>query len=371
MNVLHINCNYMTTVLHQTMIEHLDAFTKNTVICPFQIGREGVIVPNDNVRVLRCFNKYDRLFYFIKQKKILDAIEQDIKIKDNDLVHAYTLMTDGNIAYNIKKKYGIPYVVAIRDTDLYVFFRKKPYLINRGIKIMENASKIFFLSEPHKQEMLEKYIPNKIKSTLDNKMYVIPNGIDDFWLDNKYLPHNSTESIRRNKSFTCICVGQVSKRKNIPTVQSAIQSLNKEGWNVELHVIGKIVDNDEFKKINPNTTKYHPPVDKTKLIEYYRSADIFVLASLTETFGLVYAEAMSQGVPVIYTSRQGFDGQFAEGVVGYSVKASDSFDITQKIKMIINNYDKISKNTTVCVDRFDWGKIVEKYHMLYIDALSN
>ena len=43
------------------------------------------------------------------------------------------------------------------------------------------------------------------------------------------------------------------------------------------------------------------------------------MTSLGESFGLTYAEAMSQGVPVIYSKGQGFDGQFKEGVVGYHV----------------------------------------------------
>lgn len=40
------------------------------------------------------------------------------------------------------------------------------------------------------------------------------------------------------------------------------------------------------------------------------------MPSHKETFGLVYAEAMSQGLPIIYTKNQGFDGQFPDGYVG-------------------------------------------------------
>lgn len=55
------------------------------------------------------------------------------------------------------------------------------------------------------------------------------------------------------------------------------------------------------------------------------------MPSFTESFGLVYAEAMSQGLPVIYSKGQGFDGQFAEGVVGYHVDAHDPEELCENI----------------------------------------
>ena len=50
----------------------------------------------------------------------------------------------------------------------------------------------------------------------------------------------------------------------------------------------------EFVSYLPETN------DKNKLLEHYRSCDIFIMPSKTETFGLVYVEAMSQGLPCLY-----------------------------------------------------------------------
>ena len=60
-------------------------------------------------------------------------------------------------------------------------------------------------------------------------------------------------------------------------------------------------------------TKYFHPMGKDKLIDLYRSADIFVMPSFTESFGLVYAEAMVRIACSLHTEGQGFDGQFNEG----------------------------------------------------------
>lgn len=46
-------------------------------------------------------------------------------------------------------------------------------------------------------------------------------------------------------------------------------------------------------------------MDKTKIIDVYRDSDIFVMPSKFETFGLVYVEALTQGLHLIYTKGQG------------------------------------------------------------------
>ena len=45
-------------------------------------------------------------------------------------------------------------------------------------------------------------------------------------------------------------------------------------------------------------------------------------------------------MPVIYTRGQGFDGQFEDGEVGYSVNCFDAEEIADRIEDVINNYDR-------------------------------
>lgn len=303
MNILHINCNYMTTSLHQKMIEELDDYTNNTVFCPVIKNCIPVINPNENVVSVECFDSIDRLLYFKKQDQIFKSIEKNIEVPKYDLIHAYTLMTDGNCAMKLSQKYGKPYVVAVRDTDINYFFKLKPYLIPLGIKIMERAERIFFLSESYKKQMLDKFVPKKKRVFLETKMMVIPNGIDDFWLEHAYKNRDVQRNVNRikNKQLNIVCVGQIIKRKNIPLIQRALKKLKDERWDVHLDVIGKRVDRLEYQKIIADLdTSYYNPIAKDKLIDFYRNNDIFILVSHTETFGLVYAEAMSQGLPVIY-----------------------------------------------------------------------
>lgn len=362
MRILHINRNYLGTTLHQIMIEHLDKLNlENSVFVPVCNTNSAVIKPNNNVCVSYCFNYIDRYIFDLKQFKIIRSIEKIFDVNSFDCIHAYTLFTDGNAAMKLAKKYNKPFIVAIRNTDVNDFFAKLFYLRGRGIKIMRAAKKIFFLSEAYRSQVFEKYVPQKYYNELYAKTMVIPNGIDDFWFANPPIEKKKNEN-----PVNLIYAGKIDKNKNIPTIQKAMELLKAKGIDLKLTLIGKIIDQDEFDKVknNPNIT-YRPAMPKELLIEQYRMHDIFVMPSFTETFGLVYAEALSQGLPIVYSKGQGFDGQFEDGFVGYHCNAYNADDVALAIENVIK---KIGSMRKYCVDaslKFKWNEICEKYMNVY------
>lgn len=368
MKLLHVNCNYVGTTLHQKMIEKLsDQGVESKVFVPVYDKNVAVIQVNDNVTVAECFEKWDRICFSYKQNKIFKAVQDCYSINEFHLIHAYTLFTDGNIAMNLKKKYGIPYVVAIRNTDVNSFFKYMVNLRKLGIKIMREASAVFFLSETYKNQVFSQFVPNKYRKELLEKTFIIPNGIDDFWINNRYKSNIVQHSQRfSNKNLKVVYAGRIDKNKNIPTALKALELLKQDGWKTEFTVVGKIIDHDEFNEIvKNNMVSYLEAQPKEKLLEIYRGNDIFVMPSYTESFGLVYAEAMSQGLPVIYTAGQGFDGQFQEGVVGKKVNSKSFQSVKDGISAVINDYEQISGNLYNCVEKFRWDSIVGKYAEIY------
>ena len=362
MRVLHINGNYLFTSLHQSMIKSLSEYgVDNSVFVPMYNKNCAVVTPDNNVTISECFNKWDRISFNYKQSKIFNSAESVYEIKKFDIIHAYTLFSDGNCAMKLSQKYGIPYVVAIRNTDVNIFLKKMVHLRDKGLQIMLNSSAVFFLSESYKKQVFHKYVPVKYRELLDKKTYIIPNGIDDFWLDNVYEGNRP-----QKKEINLIYAGRINKNKNITATQRAIKILNKKGLDIKLTVVGKIESQREFDKIVSDPyTHYLEQLPKEKLIYLYRESDIFVMPSFTESFGLVYAEAMSQRLPVIYTRGQGFDGQFGEGVVGYSVDPYNPEDIADKILKIFPEKHEIEKACVDNVRRYDWNIIARRYISIY------
>lgn len=322
-------------------------------------------IMDDKVIHKECFGKFDRFFFRHKQKKIQDSIEKNIYVRDFDLIHSHTLFNGGWATYQLYRKYGIPYVVSVRNTDLNIFL-KIPMFRSIARTILDNASGVLFLSDAYKEKLLSICYKDAERESIIRKCDVIPNGLEPYWLDNissaKEAIHNPLE---------LLCVGKVDKNKNMETTLKVVDRLNTENVDTHLTVIGQVLD-ETVKKLldhgkNVSVISY---LTKEELIDYYRAADIFVMPSYKETFGRVYAEAMTQGVPVIYTRGQGFDGTFEDGSVGYSVKADDVEEIVSSINKIIENYKEISAN---CIDKctiFNWQDISERLERLYIRAIE-
>lgn len=374
MKVLHINCNYLTTVLHQTMIEHLNQTgVESVVFAPTYDETKAVITPNNQVVVRSCFRKSDRYFFQYKQLKIRRALLKAVNVKEFDCTHAYTVFTDGNVAYELFKKYHIPYVVAVRSTDVNVFFKKMPHLRKRGVQILKNAAAVFFLSEPYRKHVLERYIPVEMRLEIEQKSHIISNGIDDFWLENSYRK-DVQESLDRfkQKKLRIIFAGRIAGVKNPLMTQAAIRILQENGWQVEFTAVGKIENQSLYEElIQDSNTQYISAKPKEELIGLYRRNDVFVMPSRAETFGLVYAEALTQGLPVLYTANQGFDGQFPEGTVGYSVDARNPEDIAKKILAVVERYEEISMNCESNAKKFCWADICKQYKMLYREIVTS
>lgn len=368
MRVLHINCNYMTTVLHQTMVEHLNKTgVESRVFAPVYDASLAVIRPKDYVTVSECFNKWDRIHFGYKQRKIRSAMENTFDVKSFDTLHAYTLFTDGNCAMKLSQKYGVPYVVAVRSTDVNAFFKYRPWLRARGVEIMENASAVFFLSQRYMDLTLNKYVPGHKREALRQKCSVVPNGIDDFWLKNPPAPRSSDRlDARKDKRINLIVAGRINRNKNQITAMKATQKLCELGYDARLCVVGNAENEAVLSELKecPLVT-CHPAQPKEKLIGLYRENDIFVLPSYEETFGLVYAEAMSQGLPVVYTRGQGFDGQFPEGIVGFSTDPDSPAEIAEKVIAIVNNYEQISSRVPEQAKQFNWDDIAAGYSRVY------
>ena len=89
------------------------------------------------------------------------------------------------------------------------------------------------------------------------------------------------------------------------------------------------------------------------------------MPSFTESFGLVYAEAMSQGVPVVYSKGQGFDNQFPEGTVGFHVDANDPESVAEGIEKVIDSFDAIRERTVISAGKFNWDDISKRYVEIY------
>lgn len=314
--------------------------------------------------------KYDRFVFHLKHHKIYKDIVGKYDIGTYSIIHAHSLFSNGHIAMRLKKQFGIPYIVAVRNTDVNTFFKKMIHLRKMGLEILKNSEHIVFLSKSYRDEVIQKYVPENLKEIIFNKSSIIPNGIDDFWLENR----GNIRGLPNKNNLKLLYVGVINKNKNIISTCKAIEVLQAKGINAELTIVGRIDDSAIYNQIkNFDFVRYIEPKPKEVLLGIYRRNDIFVMPSFHETFGLVYPEAMSQGLPVIYTRGQGFDGQFEEEEeeVGFAVDCTCANDIAKSITRVANNYQNISINCIRQCNKFNWLIIEKEYNDIYVNSLVN
>jgi glycosyltransferase involved in cell wall biosynthesis len=372
LNILHLANDYSGSEVYKNLVMKLDDLdliqTVYTAIRnPLLIGKNRVAFKHEESTIIYSYilSKYiDRIFLHKKINKIIQDIEFKIDIENVDFIHAHTWYSDGGVAYKLHKKYNIPYLVTIRNSDLN-FFQK--YLIHErsfGRKILLNAQKVILISASYKKRLIQQKSLQVIKDELLNKLELIPNGVDDFWIEN---PVNLRKSI--TKPTQVLFVGKFMKGKNVFELQKAVQKLNAEDVRVQLHLIG---GDGEAEKVvldivesNPRTMFYHGKIfDNLKLKTYFERAHVFALPSKRETFGLVYVEAMLQGLPLLYTANEGIDGLYSENI-GEKVHSSKVEEIKCQLLRIIQNYDSYSIPTNKLLENHNWRYIAKVYQLIY------
>lgn len=369
MKVLHINSYFSGSSFYKNLYDNqIDLGLNIAVFVPVTYSFDSSKFTRGNYSIISAnHRKYDRLLYYIKHNKIYKDVLKNFEIEDCSIVHAHSLFSNGYIAMKLKQKLGIPYVVAVRNTDVNTFFKYMVHLRRLGIQILNEADKIVYLSEAYKSQTIEKYVPNRFKKEILRKSKVIPNGIDDFWFNNKGVAKE-----RNHSEIKLLYVGAINKNKNILATIKAIEVLKKKGLNVTFTVVGEIEDDSIYYELSKlSYVSYLKPVKKEKLIDIYRMNDVFIMPSITETFGLVYPEAMSQGLPVIYSSGQGFDGQFPDGLVGLRVNSKSVKEIADRICDVISDYKELSWNAVNNIDNFKWTNIAKEYNNLYSEIRIN
>lgn len=366
MKILQITHDYPYTSVYKQLFSKLDKYITNIVIVTYP-EKLAQIPYDESVISLYCL-KNGHLALWRNRKPRYKAVLNTIDPNKIDVSHAHFLLEDGDLAYDLKKTYNIPYVVTIRNSCMLNISNKyKPHLFLHGLNIMLNADRIIFLSPSYKKRVIDLLKNKSLRNTIEQKSIIIPNGIDDFWLNNIYA---FREIVKGKIIF--LTVSSIDENKNHIAVVKALEILETKGYQVEYRIVGRINDRNVYNRISEIPfLKYYEPLPKEKLIEQYRSADIFILASKTETFGLVYAEAMTQGLPVIYSKNEGFDAQFSEGEVGFHASSNSPEEICEAIEKVLTDYTNISKRALLNALKFDWLKIANELNIIYEDIKSS
>lgn len=111
------------------------------------------------------------------------------------------------------------------------------------------------------------------------------------------------------------------------------------------------------------------------VVDLLSCADVFLLPSQSESFGLSALEAMSCGVPVVGSNIGGIPEVVVHGETGYVAEFGDISRMARYVKDLLTNEKKwqiFSDNSRkVAVNKFDSNLIIPQYEKLYYDLISS
>lgn len=153
------------------------------------------------------------------------------------------------------------------------------------------------------------------------KISLVPYGIPEHWFDLHPEPQPGR----------LLFVGQVGLRKGNHVLAEACRILSSRRVPFECRVAGPPqVDLNHPLFAGPN---YLGQVPRSQIREEFRCADLFVLPTLADSFGLVHLEALACGVPVITTPHCG--SVVRDGLEGFIVPIRDSLALADRLQQLL------------------------------------
>jgi len=193
-----------------------------------------------------------------------------------------------------------------------------------------------------------------------SKLHVLPYGVDLSMFRRRP---------KEDRRFRLIFVGTYSVRKGIGYLFAAARPLVERGL-VDVWLVGSRTDETrDLLRRNKNLFVDQGPQNHARLSWYISQADALVLPSVEDGFGLVQAQAMACGVPVIATTNTGAEDLFTDGVEGFIVPIRDVAALRERIEILMDDESRRKAMADAALRRVQalggWNEYGERALELY------
>ncbi|EZH66380.1 hypothetical protein DH09_10630 [Bacillaceae bacterium JMAK1] len=215
-----------------------------------------------------------------------------------DLVHAHYAFPSGWLAKLYSKIRRVPYIVTVHGGDLNKMAKKGAFFKKQTKSILKNAAHVIAVGPALYEEIIQEY------GVSEDRVSLINMGV------NRNVFHQRTDvpSPFDKEKKHILFAGNIIKQKGITELISAFHQLYEDDPKLQLHLVGsfqseaykeQIVNQIEGMHLPKEAVLFHGPKTQDELAIHMTYADVFVLPSHIEGFGLVVLESMSCGTPVV------------------------------------------------------------------------
>ncbi|EHP15655.1 glycosyl transferase, partial [Neisseria meningitidis NM220] len=278
-----------------------------------------------------------------------------------DLIHAHRMNYAGILAQKISQKYGIPYVVT-----------KHSSTITRGLirphqwQPMKNAA-----AHAAARLAISRHFAHVLQHKYGCEWQYLPNILGGIF----NRPFEQRE--KNNKPHFVFCtVSHLRRLKGHDVLLTAFARALAQCPQLRLNIGGSGQEEQRLKQQAADLGITHAvtflgALQPEAVLDLMKNSDAFVLASRTETFGVVYIEALSQGLPVIATRCGGAESIVSDGN-GYLVPVDDDDALADAlIKMYEHHSDfepaRLREN---CLNEFGENAVIGRLIGIFRQAIA-
>lgn len=284
-----------------------------------------------------------------------------------DLVHVHYAIPHATSAYLAKQILGekgkhIPLITTLHGTDITIVGNSPSYkpVVDFSINQSDGVTAV---SDYLRQKTYDDFNINK-------DIKVIPNFVD-IDLFKKSEQGHFKKAICPNDEFILTHVSNFRKVKRVPDTVYMFKKVLESGVKAKLLLVGDGPDRENVEKTCRDLGVCDNVLmlgKQEKVHEILSIADIFLMPSGSETFGLAALEAMSCSVPVISSNIGGLPELNKHGETGYLCELGDYDQMADYAIDLFNNPEKLqnmSKKARKRAEEFETENIISQYEIFY------
>lgn len=298
-----------------------------------------------------------------------------------DIIHIHGLYRfPPTYAAHIAWKQGVPYIIMPHGSlDPYLYKRstrgsvllKRIYEQLFDLPNLNHASAIHFTAAEERKRTL--FLGLKIPS------FVIPNGID--WNNYEKLPNSGKfrAKLGIKDEPVVLFLGRLHFKKGLDLLIQAFHQVNQQYPKSRLLIVGP--DNDNYgAQVRSwvheygldSKVQFVGHLDKDDVIQAYVDADVFVLPSYTENFGMTVIEAMACKLPVVISDQVNIHNEVAKSGGGL-VTSCDAKEVADAVTKLLNNVNLCKSMGTAGRNavkvKYAWPAIVDNLTKEYEEII--
>jgi glycosyltransferase involved in cell wall biosynthesis len=285
-----------------------------------------------------------------------------------DIYQFYFSLPTGLLALYVHLVLRKPYVLALRGSDVPGYDESAWFMA--PLHCLLRPLTRYLWRHAKSVTVISRQLGGLARETLPAlDVRVIPNGIDT-----KCFPRKTETEPRGNIRLITVC--RMVQRKGLEFLIEAMRELRDD--DIELWLIGSGPLHGQVQRL----VREHEVADcvwmpgyvpREKLASYYGQADIFVLPSLSESFGQVLLEAMSTGLPIVATTVGGIPEVVENQRGGLLIPPKSSEAIVAAVRSLIAFPQRMSRmgehNADRARQRYRWDLVASAYEDLYYRVL--